>query len=206
VREQKRSAGRWFERRAGAYEGGVTARWRDPVQRGAFDALELTANDRLLDVGCGTGQASRRAATVARSVVGVDLSAEMLREAARLAGDVDDVTFVRADAEVLPFADASFTAVLCTNSLHHYPDPARGLEEMARVLEPGGRVVVGDPCADVWTVRIADAFLRRFEPGHVRLYRSDEMASLLHGAGLTGVRVRRLFEGAMTIYSGSVPR
>ena len=205
MQEQKRSAGRWFDRRAGAYEGGVTARWRDPVQRGAFDALELTANDRLLDVGCGTGQASRRAATFARSVVGVDLSAEMLREATLLAGHVDGVTFMRADAEALPFADASFTAVLCTNSLHHYPDPARALEEMARVLEPGGRLVVGDPCADVWTVRIADAFLRRFEPGHIRLYRSDEMASLLHGAGLTNVRVRRLLDGAMTIYAGSVP-
>jgi ubiquinone/menaquinone biosynthesis C-methylase UbiE len=206
VQERKRSAGRWFDHRARAYEGGITARWRDPVQRGAFDALGLTANDRMLDVGCGTGQASRRAATIARSVVGVDLSTEMLREATLLAGGRDEVTFMRADAEALPFADESFTAVLCSNSLHHYPDPARGLDEMARVLEPGGKLVVGDPCADVWTVRIADAFLRRFEPGHVRLYRSDEMASLLHGAGLTGVRVRRLFDGAMTIYAGSVPR
>jgi len=129
----------------------------------------------------------------------------MLREATLLAGGIDDVAFMRADAEALPFADASFTAVLCSNSLHHYPNPARGLDEMARVLEPGGRLVVGDPCADVWTVRIADVFLRRFEPGHVRLYRTDEMTSLLYGAGLTGVRVRRLFDGAMAIYAGSVP-
>lgn len=204
MQEQKRSAGRWFDRRASAYEGGITARWRDPLQRGAFDALGLTANDRLLDVGCGTGAASRRAATIAGSVVGVDLSTEMLHNATLLAGDLDDVTFMRADAEALPFADASFTAVLCSNSLHHYPNPARGLAEMARVLEPGGRLVVGDPCADVWTVRIADVFLRRFEPGHVRLYRTDEMASLLYGAGLTGVRVHRLFDGAMTIYVGLV--
>ncbi len=206
MQEQKRSAGRWFDRRASAYEGGITGRWRDPVQRGALDALGLAADDRLLDVGCGTGAASRRAATIAGSVVGVDLSTEMLREATLLADGIDDVTFMRADAEALPFADASFTAVLCSNSLHHYPNPARGLDEMARVLEPGGRLVVGDPCADVWTVRIADAFLRRFEPGHIRLYRLDEMASLLYGAGLTGVRVRRLFDGAMTVYVGTVQR
>ena len=203
--DQKRAAGRWFDRRAGAYEGGFTARWRDPVQQGAFDALELTEHDRLLDVGCGTGAASRKAAAIARSVVGVDLSAEMLREAELIAGGLDNVTFMQADAEALPLADASFTTVLCTNSFHHYPDPGDALREMARVLAPGGRLVIGDPCADVWTVRVADAFLRRMEPGHIRLYRSDEMATFLYGAGLTDVRVRRLIDGAMTIYAGSKP-
>lgn len=204
MQEQKRSAGSWFDRRAGAYEGGFTARWRDPVQQGAFEALELTANDRLLDVGCGTGAASRRAATVAAYVVGIDLSSEMLRQASLLAGGLDKVGFVRAEAEALPFADASFAAAICTNSVHHYPEPARAVQEIVRVLAPGGRLVVGDPCADVRTVRVADVFLRRLEPGHVRLYRSSEMASFLYGAGLVDLRIRRLFDGAMTIYSGRV--
>jgi ubiquinone/menaquinone biosynthesis C-methylase UbiE len=204
VQEQKRSASGWFDRRAGAYEGGFTARWRDPVQRGAFEALELTANDRLLDVGCGTGAASRRAATVAAAVVGIDLSYEMLREASRLADGQEGVGFLRADAEALPFADASFSAAICTNSFHHYPDPARAVREIVRVLTPGGRLVLGDPCADVWTVRVADVFLRWLEPGHIGLYRSNEMASFLYGAGLVDVRIRRLFDGAMTIYAGTV--
>jgi len=204
VPDEKRAAGRWFDRRAGAYEGGFTARWRDPVQLGACDALELTASDRLLDVGCGTGAASRRAAEVAGSVVGIDLSSQILREAARLADGLDDVRFVRADAESLPFPNASFTAAICTNSFHHYPSPVRALREIARVLTPGARVVIGDPCADVWTVRIGDRFLRRLEPGHVRLYRSNEMSSFLYGAGLVDVRVRRLFDGAMAIYAARV--
>jgi SAM-dependent methyltransferase len=93
---------------------------------------------------------------------------------------------------------------MCTNSFHHYLDPPYAVREMVRVLAPGGRLVVGDPCADVWTVRLADVFLKRLEPGHIRLYRSDEMASFLYGAGLVDVRVRRLFDGAMTIYAGSV--
>jgi hypothetical protein len=76
---------------------------------------------------------------------------------------------------------------------------------MSRVLVPGGRLVLGDPCVDVWTVRVADVFLKRMEPGHIRLYRSDEMASFLYGAGLTDVRVRKLIDGAMTIYAGAVP-
>jgi len=205
MQDEKRAAGRWFDRRAGAYEDGFTTRWRDPVQQGSFDALALTGTDRLLDVGCGTGAASRKASALARSVVGVDLSSEMLREAGELASAIDNVTFMQADAEALPFADGSFTTVLCTNSFHHYPNPANALREMSRVLTPAGRLVVGDPCADVWTVRLADVFLKRMEPGHIRLYRSDEMASFLYGAGLTDVRVRKLIDGAMTIYAGSNP-
>jgi ubiquinone/menaquinone biosynthesis C-methylase UbiE len=203
VHDEKRAARRWFDRRAGAYEDGFTARWRDPIQKGSFEALELKPGDRLLDVGCGTGAASRRAAAVAGSVVGADLSSEMLKEARQLARGIDNVTFVQADAEALPLEDASFTAILCTNSFHHYPNPAAAIGEMARVLAPGGRLLVGDPCADVWTVRVADLFLKRMEPGHIRLYRSDEMAALIYGAGLTGIRVRRLFDGAMTIYAGT---
>jgi ubiquinone/menaquinone biosynthesis C-methylase UbiE len=205
VQDEKGAAGRWFDRRARAYEGGFTARWRDPVQNAAFDSLALSGGDRLLDVGCGTGVATRAASVLARSTVGIDLSSAMLREAATRTGGFENVTFVRADAEALPFADASFTAVLCTNSFHHYPDATRAIREMVRVLGRGGRLVVGDPCADVWTVRVADTFLQRLEPGHVRLYRSEDMARFLYGSGLVDVRVRRLFDGAMTIYAGSSP-
>ena len=203
MHDEKRAARRWFDRRAGAYEDGFTARWRDPIQKGSFEALELKPGDRLLDVGCGTGAASRRAAAVAGSVVGADLSSEMLKEARQLARGIDNVTFVQADAEALPLEDASFTAIVCTNSFHHYPNPAAAIGEMARVLAPGGRLLVGDPCADVWTVRVADLFLKRMEPGHIRLYRCHEMAAFTYGAGLTGIRVRRLFDSAMTIYAGT---
>jgi cyclopropane fatty-acyl-phospholipid synthase-like methyltransferase len=70
--DSKRAARTWLDRRASSYEGGFTARWRDPLQRAALEALELTEADRLLDVGCGTGWASRTAAGTALSVVGID--------------------------------------------------------------------------------------------------------------------------------------
>jgi ubiquinone/menaquinone biosynthesis C-methylase UbiE len=72
-----------------------------------------------------------------------------------------------------------FSAVLCSNSFHHYPDPLRALREMARVLAPSGRIVIGDACADLATARLADFFLRRFQPGHVRLYRASELGDFL---------------------------
>jgi ubiquinone/menaquinone biosynthesis C-methylase UbiE len=168
-------------------------------------ALELTAGDRILDVGCGTGAASRAAAITAQSVVGVDLSPEMIRHAGDLAKGIDNVRFQVADSEQLPFGDRSFTAVLCSNSFHHYPDPLGAAQEMARVLAPGGRLVIGDACADLATARIADFFLRRFEPGHVRLYRGSELGEFLHRAGLSHVMLRTLSEGGFAIVRGVTP-
>src|SRR6266576_447857 len=101
----KAAARRWFDRRAKGYEGGATSRWRDPVQRTSLAALDLTTDDLLLDVGCGTGAASRAASAVTRLVVGVDLSAEMIGRAAELASGVENVRFLIADSEQLPFED-----------------------------------------------------------------------------------------------------
>jgi ubiquinone/menaquinone biosynthesis C-methylase UbiE len=202
VDRTKESSRRWFDRRAGSYESGVTSRWRDPVQRASLAALDLKASDRLLDVGCGTGAASRSAAATAEFVIGVDLSPEMIRQAVDLADGIPNLRFEVGDSEHLPFGDREFTTVLCSNSFHHYPDPVLAVREMARVLAPGGRLVIGDACADLAMARIADRFLRRFEPGHVRLYRSGELGSFLYGAGLTRVSLRRLSDGGFAIVRG----
>ncbi len=172
------------------------------MQREALAALDLNTEDRLLDVGCGTGAASRAAAATAEFVISVDLSPEMIRQAVHLADGIENVRFEVADSEHLPFGGGEFTTVLCSNSFHHYPNPLPAVREMARVLAAGGRLVIGDACADLVTARIADRFLRRFEPGHVRLYRSLELGSFLHRAGLTQVGVRRLSGGGFAIVRG----
>jgi ubiquinone/menaquinone biosynthesis C-methylase UbiE len=198
----KAASRRWFDRRAGAYEGGATSRWRDPVQKASLAALDLTGDDLLLDVGCGTGAASRAASPVAKFVVGVDLAPEMIRRATELATGVENVRFVIADSEQLPFDDGAFTAVLCSNSFHHYPGALRAVREMGRVLANGGRLVIGDACADLATARIADAVLRRIEPGHVRLYRSSELGSFLQRSGFSRVMLRKLSGGGFAIVRG----
>jgi ubiquinone/menaquinone biosynthesis C-methylase UbiE len=153
-------------------------------------------------VGCGTGRASRIGASTARSVVGIDLSPEMIAKARELADGNDSVRFEAGDAEDLPFGDGEFSAVLCSNSFHHYPEPRRAVDEMARVLAPGGRLVLGDACSDLVTARVADLVLRRVEPGHVRLYRSVELGRFLQRAGLARVRIRRLSGGGFAIARG----
>jgi SAM-dependent methyltransferase len=138
-------------------------------------------------------------------VVWVDLSADMIRSAAELATSVENVRFLITDSDQLPFDDGAFTAVLCSNSFHHYPDPSRAVREMARVLASDGRLVIGDACADLPRAH------RRCRPppdrtGHVRLYRSSELGSFLQRAGLSRVMLRKLSGGGFAIVRGIAER
>ena len=190
MHDKKSDARRWFDRRAGSYESGVTSRWRDPVQQAPLDALHLGAEDRLLVVGCGTG-GPRDPQRPSPSAVGIDLRRSRSGRLATSETGIGNVHFEIADSERSAVRRRDVHRVL-SNSFHHYPDPRRAVPEMARVPAPGGRIVVGDACGDLATARIADAFLRRFEPGHVRLYRSGELGSFLHDAGLSRVELRTL--------------
>ena len=202
MESRKRAARDHFDRRADRWERDRRSSWIEAVPREALAALELSADDRLLDVGCGTGPQVRSASPTVERATGIDLSASMIGEAVELADGLGNVDFAIADAERLPFPDGAFTAVLCTLSFHHYPNPSVAVAEMARVLEPGGRLAIGDACGDLLAARVADVFLRRFEPGHVKLYRSRELGELLHGAGLRRVEHRGLRNGGLAIVRG----
>ncbi len=125
----------------------LVARLTGEANRWMVDCLEVGSGDRVLDVGCGPGLAVAYAAEAHRAarVVGVDASEVMVRVARRRnrrgirEGRVE---IHRADAASLPLPDASFTAAGSLNSLQFWPAPEKGLAELHRVLEPGGRVAV----------------------------------------------------------------
>ncbi len=183
-RRSKEKSKRHFNRWSRSYEDDKTSRRLAEVQTKALGALELGPKDRLLDIGCGTGAAVRDAAPVVKRAAGVDLSPGMIARANELAEGLKNVKFVEADSERLPFKDEKFTALLCTTSFHHYPDPRRAVSEMARVLKPGGRVVIGDACTDRFGMRAFDLVLRMVQRSHVRMYRSRELRAFLADAGL----------------------
>ena len=195
----KSDARRTFDRWAGSYERDPFSRWLGHRQREALEALELGEGDRLLDVGCGTGAGVRAAAEVVERAVGVDLSPKMLAEARERARALPGVEFVEGDSEELPFGDGEFTAVICTTSLHHYPHPHAAAREFARVLAPGGRVVIGDGTSDAVVSRVFDFLARKFEAGHVRLHRVEELRRLLEDAGLERAEARSIWGGTYGI-------
>ena len=112
----------------------------DPVTAGTLEALldaaGVGAGSRVLDVGAGPGRATAGAAARGAAAVGVDFSPSMVKQAR---GRYPHLDFREGDAEALPFADATFDAVICNFGIGHFPRPDVALREFARVLRPGGR-------------------------------------------------------------------
>ena len=140
-------AGRLFDGIAGAYE--TPARFLSYFQYGRWhrqlvSRLELGPQDLVLDVCTGTGLvADRMVSSTGCSVVGLDLSGHMLRQAKlniEAWGRSDEVSLVRGRAETLPFGDDRFDAVVFTFLLRYVEDVAATMDELARVLKPGGQL------------------------------------------------------------------
>jgi SAM-dependent methyltransferase len=127
--------------------------------------LALGPESHLLEVASGSGgPAIHVARTTGCRVTGIDASAEAVATAEALAVEAGAslrVTFRLADANtVLPFADASFDAILCVDAVNHLPDRAGVLREWARVLRPGGRALFTDPVVVTGPVTSGELSLR----------------------------------------------
>src|SRR5262249_51351612 len=112
---------------------------------------EIASDARCLDIGCGAGRLVRELAARSKEAVGVDLSARM-RERARTrarALGVENVSFHEARAEGLPFPEGSFDVVTASNLLMLLGDPPAVLKEAARVLRPGGQLIILDPSQEM---------------------------------------------------------
>ncbi len=164
----------------------VEATVRETMRR-----LPLDSRDRMLDVACGTGAFLQAVAAAHPKVrlAGVDISPEMLA-VARQRLPVG-VKLQVASADALPFRDDSFDIVVTTSAFHFFRVPNEVLNEMRRILRPGGRLVVTDWCDDYLACRICDRLLRLFSSAHYRVYGSTEYRAFLEGAGFDGVVVER---------------
>jgi ubiquinone/menaquinone biosynthesis C-methylase UbiE len=196
-----------FDRWAGAYG---RSRLLPSLQKKALAELRPRAGDRLLDVACGAGALVAEVAPHVDRAVGVDLSDGMLELARSRLSDAGadrlaNVEFFHGPSDALPFDDGSFTALVCTTALHHFPDPQRSIDEMARVLEPGGRVVIGDICRDGLAAKLADPLFRRFEKGHVGLQRTRDIKAMLTRAGLRVTNSRHALVLLYTLVSAERP-
>ena len=153
--------------------------------------LELAApqeNWRALDVATGGGHTALKLAPHVRHVVATDLTPAMLEAArAHIVPQAANVSYSAADAEALPFAAGAFDLVTCRIAAHHFPDPFRFMLECARVLGPGGRLVVQDLTVpdDERAARYVDAFERLRDPSHVRMAAPYEWEGMFLDAGFT---------------------
>jgi ubiquinone/menaquinone biosynthesis C-methylase UbiE len=201
-RLQRRVQRYGWDRAVVAYEAG----WRDQLEPAHSLMLEMAAlrpGERVLDVACGTGLVSFRAAQAVGAkgaVVGTDISGEMVETARRGAvlHELANMRFERGDAEALPLPDASFDAAVCALGLMYVPDPVRALCEMRRLLRPGGRVA-----AAVWGARRKCGWAEIFPitdarvasdvcPLFFHLGTKDMLARAFEAAGFAEARAERL--------------
>jgi len=144
--------------------------------------------DAFLDVACGGGIVVCAFAPHVRQATGIDVTPAMLDEAQRLAAEkgLTNVGWRQGDVNALPFEDGSFTIVVTRFSVHHFPDPAAVLREMARVCAPGGRLVVVDMYASQDPTKAAEfnRLERLRDPSHMRSLALAELLSLFGEAGL----------------------
>jgi len=170
-----------------ASSAGQWDRLRDELFGDRFHlaALAAFAEDAwtIGDLGCGTGRASEAIAPFVAQVIAVDASAAMLQAAKKRLQPFDNVDLRRGDLEDLPIDDALLDAATMMLVLHHVTDPARALAEVARVLKPGGRLILVDMLPH-------DREHYRQQMGHVWMgFSEEQIHRMLGDAGFTPVRV-----------------
>lgn len=135
-----------------SYFAGVADEWdslragyfTEELREAAIARAQVAPHETVADVGTGTGFMLAGLAPLAARAYGLDNSAEMLAVAGRNLAAFDNVTLCLAEGVALPLDDGSLDAIFANMYLHHAPDPAQAIQEMARVLKPGGRLVLTD--------------------------------------------------------------
>jgi ubiquinone/menaquinone biosynthesis C-methylase UbiE len=151
-------------------------------------AASLRGDERVLDIGTGTGHTALAFAPSVAQVVALDLTPAMLEQARGLAEErgIDNVRFEQGEAERLPYPDGSFDVVTCRVCAHHFRDVRAALREAARVLRPEGQLLFVDSVSPEDPAQ--DTFLNCIEllrdPSHVRNYTVSQWTAMFAEVGL----------------------
>jgi demethylmenaquinone methyltransferase/2-methoxy-6-polyprenyl-1,4-benzoquinol methylase len=213
-----------FDRSSGLYDlmnsvitAGLHHRWRER----AADLASVQQGDRALDVATGTGDLAlelARRVMPGGEVVGSDFSEGMLEHARRKAAGVQGVRFEQANALALPYGDGEFAAATVGFGARNFSDLDQGLREMARVVRPGGRVVVLEittptkpPLSTffrLWFDRIVPMLGRdeayTYLPNSVKRFPGPEpLAGAMAGAGLRDIRWILTAGGIIALHVGT---
>ncbi len=182
-----------FNEWARAGKGESMERGHGPVGRQAIQLMRVPADARVLDVGCGSGWATRALAgySINGQVTGIDISDEMIRVARESSAAFPNTDFEVASAEQLPFTDSEFTHAFSMESLYYYENISEAVTEIHRVLRPGGLFVA---IMDLyWESEATHQWIDTLKVP-VELLSVEDYRSLFVDAGFVNIRDQRLFD------------
>ncbi len=185
--EHAQKAAARFDAWAATYGEDRLAPWFNFYQTLGISKLNLTAGGDFLDLGCGTGWATREASKHMPSgkSCGIDISPRMVDKAIAQSQGMKNVEFRVASVEMIPYPEESFESILCTFSFHHYQNPLHALSEIRRVMKKEGKLVIVDSARNVsLPIWLQDRWRRHFEKSHVKYYTTHEMKALVERAEL----------------------
>ena len=158
--------------------------WNEEMRTAAIDLLDIERDDRVLDIGCGTGFATEGLLERVDTVYGLDQSPHQLEKAYEKFGKRDGpVNFHLGDAERLPFGDDTFDVVWSSGSIEYWPNPVDALEECRRVARPGGQVLIVGPNYPNSSVfqKLADAIMLFYDESEAdRMFREAGFTDFEH--------------------------
>jgi ubiquinone/menaquinone biosynthesis C-methylase UbiE len=131
-----------FNRWAQAGEGEKMEHHHLDITKKTMALMDLRSVDRVLDLGCGSGWATRLLAPKCKEVVGVDVSGEMVRQAQEASSNFANVKFLQGSAQKIPCPDNSFDKMLSVESFYYYAVQEVALDEIFRVMAPNGRIFI----------------------------------------------------------------
>jgi arsenite methyltransferase len=192
-----------FNEWAEAGRGDEMERHHMPIFEPTLPLMDVKPTDRVLDLGCGSGWATRLVANrfKPKKIVGVDISDEMVRRATEQSKGIANIEFLHGAAEKIPLPDRSIEKIFSIESFYYWPDQMTGLQEVKRVLAPGGKLFI---------------LINLYKDNHYSLRWAGELKvpvhalseaeyiDLLHQAGFKGIEACRIPDSSPTPeeYSG----
>jgi len=186
-----------FNEWAEAGRGDEMERHHLPIFEPTLPLMDVKPTDRVLDLGCGSGWATRLIAKRfhPKKIVGIDISDEMVRRAEEQSKGIANIEFRQGAAEKIPLPDGSIDKIFSIESFYYWPDQMAGLKEVKRVLTPGGKLFM---------------LINLYKDNHYSLRWADELKVPVHAlsqaeyidlltkAGFSGAEARRVPDNSPT--------